>query len=66
MVNDAVFLTEREYLEMLIFVLFFAILFPLDLSPSKSEALPGGELGLVHRECGEKQNKTVNVQFSDF
>lgn len=64
MVNVAVFLMGREYLEMLISVLFFATVFPLDLSPSKSEALPGGELGLVHQEC--KENETVNVQFSDF
>lgn len=39
MTNVTVFLTQREYLERLIFVLFFATLFPLDLSPSKSEAL---------------------------
>lgn len=49
---------------MLIFVLFFTTLFPLDLSPSKSEALPRGELGLVQLECKEKG--TVRIKQSMF
>ena len=64
MVNVVVFLTETEYLELLIFVLFFATLFPLDLFPSKSEALPGRELGLVQPECKEKE--TVRIKQSMF
>ena len=38
-------------------MLFFVTLFPLDLSPSKSEALPQGELGLVKPECTEKESE---------
>lgn len=51
--STLVFLIEN--LEMLIFALLFATLFPLDLSPSKSEALPSGELELVQQNSKRKK-----------
>lgn len=50
-------------------LLFYATLFPLDLSPSKSAALPRGELRLVQPKCKEKESartEPVNIQFSGF
>lgn len=55
----AIFLMERKNVEMVIFVLFFATLFSLDLSRSKSEALPRGErIGTTGMQRKE-QNKTM-------
>lgn len=60
---------HRKNLAMSFLLLFHVTLFPLDLSPSKSAALPRGELRLVQPECKEKESartEPVNIQFSGF
>lgn len=61
----AVFL-HGENLAMSFLLLFHVALFPLDLSPSKSAALPGGESGLVQLECKAKDQSELSQSVFSF